>query len=101
MSTSALFIYIGFPVIFLTVATAHPRNFLIKGVCIVLAYFSLIFLDNVIYGSNAVFAFVSAPDGINDKSTSPFGLVFLGISLWGYTLAGYGLGKPTKKDNES
>jgi len=100
MSASALFTYIGFPVIFLIVATAHPRNFLIKGVCIVLAYFSLIFLDNVIYGSNAMFAFASGPDRIEDKGTSPFGLVFLGISLWSYTLACYGLGKTGKKNNE-
>ena len=100
MSASALFIYIGFPVVFLTVATAHPRNFLIKGVCIALAYFSLIFLDNVIYGSNAMFTFASGPEGIDDKGSSPFGLVFLGISLWGYTLACYGLGKTEKKDSE-
>ena len=101
MNASALFIYVGFPMIFLIVATAHPRNLLMMGVCIALAYLSLILIDNSIYGANAMSAVVSGAEVIKDKGASPFGLVFLIISLWGYTLACYGTRKSPGKDSDS
>jgi hypothetical protein len=100
MNASALFIYVGFPVVFLTVATANPRNLLMKAVCIALAYLSLILMDNCIFGGNALGTAVAGPSGIIDKGTSPFGLIFLGISLWGYVLISYGAGKTERKDSE-
>jgi hypothetical protein len=99
MNASALFIYVGFPVVFLIVATANPRNLLMKAVCIALAYFSLILMDNCIYGGNALGP-AAGPGGIIDKNTSPFGLIFLGISLWGYVLISHGTGKTEGKDNK-
>jgi hypothetical protein len=99
MNASALFIYVGFPVIFLIVATANPRNLLMKAVCIALAYFSLILMDNAIYAGNSLVAAVG-PGGIIDKDTSPFGLIFLGISIWGFVLVSHGTGKPQGKDSE-
>jgi hypothetical protein len=100
MSASALFIYVGFPMIFLIVATANPRNLVMKAACIVLAYISLILMDNCIYGSNAMGTTTAGPGGIIGKDTSPFGLIFLGISLWGYVLISYGTGKTEGKDSE-
>jgi hypothetical protein len=100
MNASALFIYVGFPVIFLTVATANPRNLLMKAVCIALAYFSLVLMDNCIYGGNTLGEATAVPGGIVGKDSSPFGLIFLGISLWGYVLISYGAGRTEGKDSE-
>lgn len=60
-----------------------------KGVCIALAYFSLILLNGGI----------DAGPGMMAKSSSPFGLFLLGISLWGFVLIGSGAGKNRNKDN--
>jgi len=90
---NALFGQIVFPAIFLIVATLNPRNIIIKGVCIALAYFALILLNGGMYAAPA------ANDGFIDKSSSPFGLLLLGISLWGFVLVGSGAGKTGKKDN--
>ena len=83
---NALVGQIAFPAIFLMVATLNPRNRAMKGVCIVLAYFSLIFING---------GLDPAP-GVMDKSSSPFGLFLLGISLWGFVLVGSGA---RKEDN--
>ena len=90
---NALFGQIVFSAIFLIVATLNPRNIIIKGVCIVLAYFSVILLNGGIYAAPG------ANDGMIDKSSSPFGLLLLGVSLWGFVLVGSGAGKPGNKDN--
>jgi hypothetical protein len=100
MNVSALFIYIGFPAVFLTVATANPKNLLMKAVCIGLAYLSLVLMDNCLYGGNTLGEATAVPGGIMGKDSSPFGLIFLGISLWGYVLISYGTGKTETKDSE-
>jgi hypothetical protein len=89
---NALFGQIVFPAIFLIVATLNPRNMIIKSVCIILAYYSVITLNGGMY------AVPVANDGIM-KNTSPFGLILLGISLWGFVLMGSGAGKARQKDN--
>jgi hypothetical protein len=101
MNASALFIYVGLPMIFLIVATANPRNLLMKGVCIALAYFSLILINNSIYSSNAVGTAAAGIGEILGKDSSPFGLVFLAISLWGYVLVSYGTRKSPEEDSDS
>ena len=100
MSMNNLLMNIGFPAIFLIVATTNPRNLLMKAICIALAYFSLILLDGgTVMGS---FMGMGTPGGddILGKDSSPFGLIFLGISLWGYVLISYGAGKREGKDSE-
>jgi hypothetical protein len=87
---NALVGQIVFPAIFLIVAALNPRNMMIKGVCIILAYFSVIFL-------NGGMSVAPVADGITN--TSPFGLLLLVISLWGFILVGSGTGKTGKKDN--
>jgi hypothetical protein len=57
-------------------------------------------MDNCIYGGNLLDAAAAEPDGILGKSSSPFGLIFLGISLWGYVLISYGAGKTEGKEND-
>jgi hypothetical protein len=89
---NVLFGQIVFPAIFLIVATLNPRDMIIKGVCIILAYISVISLDGGMYAAPV------AHDGIMEN-TSPFGLILLGISLWGFVLVGSGAGKARKKDN--
>jgi hypothetical protein len=84
-----LFGQIAFPAIFLIVATLNHRNLVMKGVCIVLAYFSLILLNGG----------MDAGQGMMAKSSSPFGLFLLGISLWGFVLIGSGTDKNRNKDN--
>jgi len=86
---NVLFGQIAFPAIFLIVGTLNHRNLAMKGVCIVLAYFSLILLNG---GMNA-------GQGMIDKSSSPFGIFLLGISLWGFVLVGSGARKSEKEDN--
>jgi hypothetical protein len=71
-----------------------------KGVCIALAYFSLILMDTAIYSGNAMVTAAAGPGGIINKDTSPFGLIFLGISLWGFVLVSHGTGKAEQKDSE-
>jgi len=100
MTINALFAYVAFPAIFLAVATANSRNLPIKTVCIILAYFSLVLLDSCIFGSNALGVDAAGNDVILDKSTSPFGLVFLGISLWGFALISSGTGQSQKNDSD-
>lgn len=89
---NSLFSQIVFPAIFLIVATLNPRDIIIKSVCIILAYLSVIFLNGGMYASHV------ANDGITEN-TSPFGLLVLGISLWGFLLVGSGAGDAGKKDN--
>ena len=79
---------IAFPAIFLMVATLNPRNRVMKGVCIVLAYFSLILLNGG----------MDAGRDMVDKSSSPFGLFLLAISLWGFVLVGSGANKDREED---
>jgi hypothetical protein len=98
MTVNALFAYVAFPAIFLAVATLNPRNMAIKSVCIVLAYFSVVLLDGSVFGSTTIGT--AAGDGIMGKNTSPFGLVCLGISLWGFVLIGSGTGQSQEKDND-
>ena len=89
---NALFGQIVFPAIFLIVATLNPRNLIIKCVCIILAYFTVISLEGGMYAAPV------GNDGIM-VNTSPFGLLLLGISLWGFVLVGSGVGKARKEDN--
>lgn len=96
MNVSTLFLYLVFPAIFLGVATAAPGKIsLLKGVCIALAYFSLLFLDGVICAAGPV---IVTADAMPGKDTSPFGLVFLIISVWAFVLVGSGH-KAGKEDN--
>jgi hypothetical protein len=83
MNAGTLILYIVLPAIFLVVATGNPENLRVKGVCIALAYLSLIILDGWMCIANPV---VSTAD----KNTSPFGLVFLLISVWAFVLVGLG-----------
>jgi hypothetical protein len=89
---SVLFGQIVFPAIFLIVATLNPRNMIMKGVCIILAYFTVISLQGGIYAAPV------ADNGMMEN-TSPFGLLLLGISLWGFVLMGSGAIKAREKDN--
>jgi hypothetical protein len=89
---NAVFGQIVFPAIFLIVATLNPRNLIMKGVCIILAYLSVIFLNGGIYAAPV------ANEGITEN-TSPFGLLVLGISLWGFLLVASGAGEAGKNDN--
>jgi hypothetical protein len=86
---NALFGQIAFPAIFLIVASLNNKNAIMKGVCIVLAYFSLILLNGG----------MGPGDGIVGKSSSPFGLFLLIISLWGFVLIGSGIDRNHKKNN--
>jgi hypothetical protein len=95
MNTSSLLAYVGFPAIFLIVATANPRNLVMKCVCIVLAYFSLILLDG---GANAGNILGMATEESIGKDSSPFGLVFLAISVWGFVLVGSSINKKHEED---
>ena len=81
MNVGTLILYIVLPAIFLVVATGNPENMRVKGVCIALAYLSLIVLDGWTCTSNPAAS-------IADKNGSPFGLVFLMISLWAFALVG-------------
>jgi hypothetical protein len=83
MNAGTLFLYIVLPAIFLVVATGNPENMRVKGVCIALAYLSLIVLDGWMCIANPT----ASPA---DKNDSPFGLVFILISLWAFTLVGFG-----------
>ncbi len=65
---------IVFPAIFLIVATLNPRNMIIKGVCIIMAYISVIFLNGGIYAAPV------ANDGITEN-TSPFGFLVLLVGV--------------------
>ena len=95
MNVSILFLYLVFPAIFLGVATLAPGKIsLLKGVCIALAYFSLILLDGAICGANPA---GMAADTISGKDTSPFGLAFVIISIWAFALVG--LGGKSKPDS--
>jgi hypothetical protein len=90
--------YVGFPAIFLIVATANPRNLVIKCVCIALAYFSLILLDGGASAGNIVGTTTEGNGGMIGKDSSPFGLVFLAISLWGFVLVGSSINKKREED---
>jgi hypothetical protein len=79
MNAGTLFLYIVLPAIFLVVATGNPENPRVKGVCIALAYLSLIVLDGWMCLANS-------PALPADKNGSPFGLVFLLITLWAFSL---------------
>ena len=91
MNATDLIDYVIFPAIFLVVATVHPGNLVMKIICILLAYFSLILVDGWMSVGN------DAAGGLVSRSTSPFGLVFLAISLWGYTLIASTAGKRKEK----
>ena len=96
MNLGDLLIYVAFPAIFLIVASANPGNMAIKIVCIVLAYFSLIWLDGSISIGDA-----SLGTGVMaGKNTSPFGLAVMFTSLWAFVLVGYGADKSRKKDSD-
>jgi hypothetical protein len=91
MNIGALLLYLAFPGIFLGVASVTPgKVYFLKGVCIALAYFSLVLLDGMIC--------VPGPMGIPGKDSSPFGLVFLVVSVWAFILVGHG-GNSGKKDH--
>ena len=92
MNAGTLFLYIVLPAIFLVVATGNPGNMRIKGVCIALAYLSLILLDGWMCITNPV-------GSTADKNSSPFGLVFLLISLWAFALVGFGDPHGRKRDD--
>lgn len=96
MSPGDLLMYVAFPAIFLIVATANPGNLTIKIVCIVLAYFSLIWLD----GSISIGGASLATGVMADKNTSPFGLGVMFTSLWAFILVGYEADKSRKKDSD-
>ena len=92
MNAGTLFLYLALPAIFLVVATGNPESTRVKGVCIALAYLSLIFLDGWMYIVNPV---ASAAD----KNGSPFGLVFILISLWAFVLVGFGDPRGRERDD--
>jgi len=94
MNASTLLFYVVFPAIFLIVGSLNTRHMAIKVVCIVLAYFSLILGDGSAMHAPAVWNGV-----VINKDTSPFGLVCLAISLWGFVLVGSGAGKAEEEDN--
>lgn len=83
MNAGTLFLYIVLPGIFLVVATGNPERKRVKGVCIALAYLSLIVLDGWMCVANPIASQA-------DKNNSPFGLVFILISLWAFALVGFG-----------
>jgi len=93
VNASTLFLYIGLPAIFLVVATGSAENMRVKGVCITLAYLSLIVLDGWMCLANPV----ASPA---DKNSSPFGLVFILISLWAFALVGIVDPKTGERDND-
>ncbi len=93
MNIGVLFLYIVLPAIFLVVATGNPQNMTVKGICIALAYLSLILLDGWICIGNP-----TAP--VTDKNGSPFGLAFIVVSLWSFALMSHDLGKSREKDND-
>jgi hypothetical protein len=83
MNAGTLVLYIVLPAIFLLVATGNPENMRVKGICIALAYLSLIILDGWVC--------LASPIALaSDKNASPFGLVFILISLWAFVLVGLG-----------
>jgi hypothetical protein len=92
MNAGTLFLYIVLPAIFLVVATGNPENLRVKGVCIALAYLSLIVLDGWMCIANPA---VSS----TDKNSSPFGLVFILISLWSFVLVGFGDPQGRERDD--
>jgi hypothetical protein len=93
MNAGTLFLYIVLPAIFLVVATGNPENMRVKGVCIALAYLSLIVLDGWMCVANP-----SASPA--DKNSSPFGLVFILISLWAFALVGIIDSKSRERDHD-
>lgn len=92
MNAGTLILYIVLPAIFLVVATGNPENARVKGVCIALAYLSLILLDGWLCVANPVVSAV-------DKNDSPFGLVFILISLWAFALLGFGDPRGREEDD--
>ena len=92
MNAGTFFLYIALPALFLVVATGNPENMRIRGVCIALAYLSLIFLDGWMCFANPVISTA-------DKNGSPFGLVFILISLWAFALVGFGDPHGRKRDD--
>jgi hypothetical protein len=93
MNAGTLFLYIVLPAIFLVVATGNRENMRVKGVCIALAYLSLIVLDGWMCITNPAAS-------IADKNSSPFGLVFILISLWAFALVGFGDPKSHERDSD-
>jgi hypothetical protein len=92
MNAGTLFLYIILPAIFLVVATGNQENARVKGVCIALAYLSLILLDGWMCIGNPSVSTV-------DKNNSPFGLVFLLISVWAFVLVGFGDPRSREEDD--
>lgn len=96
MNVGILFLYLVFPAIFLGVATmTRGKITLLKGVCIALAYFSLLFLDSSLCAAGPA---AMTADAVSGKDTSPFGLVFVIISIWAFALVGLGDTR-SKEDN--
>lgn len=95
MNVGTLFLYIAVPAIFLVAATGNPENMRVKGVCIALAYLSLIILD----GRMCVTSSASG-GSLADKHSSPFGLVFILVSLWAFALVRFGDPTGREKDND-
>jgi len=85
---------------FLIAGTMTRHSMAMKGICITMAYLSLILLDGWICAGNAMSS--ASPGYVAiDKNSSPFGLVFIVISLWSFALVGFlGDGKSKEKDNE-
>ena len=92
MNAGTLFLYIVLPAIFLVVGTGNQENARVKGVCIALAYLSLILLDGWMCIANSSVSTV-------DKNNSPFGLVFLLISVWSFVLVGFGDPRSREEDD--
>jgi hypothetical protein len=93
MDAGTLFLYVVVPAIFLVVATGNPRNKRVMGICIALAYLSLIVLDGWMCIAN--------PDALPaDKNRSPFGLVFMLISLWAFALVSFSDPQSRERDND-
>jgi hypothetical protein len=85
VNVNALILYLAFPVIFLTVASVVPGKVtLLKAVCISLAYLSLVLLNGLIGDANPALA--TGNGALDGKDTSPFGLIFIGVSLWAFAL---------------
>jgi hypothetical protein len=98
MNIGNLILYVAFPAIFLIVASANPKNLVMKGVCIALAYFSILYLDDSM--SLGTMAGMADGAGMAGKSTSPFGIAVLFISLWAFVLVGSSAEKREEKDSD-
>ena len=100
MNASAFILYVAIPAMFLIAATLNPASMVMKGICITLSYLSLFLLDGWVCAANAGQGGAMGAFGVIGKDSSPFGLVFLIISVWSFALVGLGDTKSKEPDND-